>query len=465
MNLKHEFRNAWNIIQENKQLDSVMDYAKGYMEFLDAGKTERTSAREIIKQAKENGYISLEEAIQKGNISVGDKIYAENKDKGVALFVIGQEELQKGMKIIGGHIDAPRIDLKPNPLYEDGHMALLKTHYYGGIKKYQWTALPLALHGVVILNDGTKVDICIGEEDTDPVFCISDLLIHLAADQMQKKLSEGITGEGLNLLVGHIPVEGEEKNAVVMNVLKLLNEKYNMTEADFLTAEIEIVPAGKARDLGFDRSMIISYGHDDRVCSYGAVKAIFDIEETPKYTAVALCVDKEETGSNGNTGMHSKFFENTVAELINIEGEYSELKVRRAMANSKVLSADVAAGFDPNYPDVVDKRNTCYMGYGLALTKYTGSRGKGGCNDANAEFAAEVRRVFDKAGVVWQISELGKVDQGGGGTIAYILAQYGAEVIDCGVGVLNMHAPYEIVSKADIFEMYKGYKAFYTIEA
>ena len=465
MNLKHEFRNAWNIIQENKQLDSVMDYAKGYMEFLDAGKTERTSAREIIKQAKENGYISLEEAIQKGNISVGDKIYAENKDKGVALFVIGQEELQKGMKIIGGHIDAPRIDLKPNPLYEDGHMALLKTHYYGGIKKYQWTALPLALHGVVILNDGTKVDICIGEEDIDPVFCISDLLIHLASDQMQKKLSEGITGEGLNLLVGHMPLEGEEKNAVVMNVLKLLNEKYNMTEADFLTAEIEIVPAGKARDLGFDRSMIISYGHDDRVCSYGAVKAIFDIEETPKYTAVALCVDKEETGSNGNTGMHSKFFENTVAELINIDGEYSELKVRRAMANSKVLSADVSAEFDPNYPDVVDKRNTCYMGHGVALTKYTGVRGKGGCNDANAEFAAEVRRIFDKAEVVWQISELGKVDQGGGGTIAYILAQYGAEVIDCGVGVLNMHAPYEIVSKADIFEMYKGYKAFYTIEA
>ncbi|MGL5718511.1 MAG: aminopeptidase [Paraclostridium sp.] len=464
MSLKHEFKNAWNVIRENNELESVMNYAGGYKKFLDEGKTERTSAREIIRQAKENGYISVEEAIEKGSICAGDKIYAGNKDKGVALFVIGKEELQKGMKIIGGHIDAPRIDLKPNPLYEDGQMALLKTHYYGGIKKYQWTALPLALHGVVILKDGTKVDICIGEEETDPVFCISDLLIHLAADQMQKKLAEGITGEGLNLLVGHMPLEGEEKDAVATNVLKLLNEKYNMIEADFLTAEIEIVPAGKARDLGLDRAMVMAYGHDDRVCSYGAVRAIFDIEN-PQYTAVALCVDKEETGSNGNTGMHSKFFENTVAELINIEGNYSELKVRRAMANSKVLSADVAAGFDPNFPDVLDKRNTCFMGNGVALTKYTGSRGKGGCNDANAEFAAEVRRIFDKANVVWQIAELGKVDQGGGGTIAHILAEYGAEVIDCGVGVLNMHAPYEIVSKADIFEMYKAYKAFYTIEA
>lgn len=368
------------------------------------------------------------------------------------------------MRIVGGHIDSPRIDLKPNPLYEDGNMALLKTHYYGGIKKYQWTTLPLSMYGVVVLKDGTKVDICIGEDESDPVFCITDLLIHLAADQMQKKLSDGVTGEGLNLLVGHMPLEGEEKDAISANVLKLLNDKYNMTEKDFLTAEIEIVPSGKARHLGFDKSMIISYGHDDRVCSYAAVKSIFDIDN-PKYTAVALCVDKEEVGSQGNTGMHSKFFENTVAELINLEGNYCELKVRRAMANSKVLSADVSAGFDPTYPDVLDKRNACFMGHGIALTKYTGVRGKGGCNDANAEFASEVRRIFDKANVVWQISELGKVDQGGGGTIAYILAQYGAEVIDCGVGVLNMHAPYEIVSKADIYEMYKGYKAFYTIEA
>ncbi|GKZ08611.1 hypothetical protein ANS015_34940 [Paraclostridium bifermentans] len=281
---------------------------------------------------------------------------------------------------------------------------------------------------------------------------------------MQKKLADGVTGEGLNLLVGHMPLEGEEKDAVEANVLKLLNEKYNMTQKDFLTAEIEIVPAGKARHLGFDKGMVLAYGHDDRVCSYAAVKSIFDIEN-PKYTAVALCVDKEEVGSQGNTGMQSKFFENAVAELINLQGDYCDLKVRRAMANSKVLSADVSAGFDPTYPDVLDKRNACFMGHGLALTKYTGARGKGGCNDANAEFASEVRRIFDKANVVWQISELGKVDQGGGGTIAYILAEYGAEVIDCGVGVLNMHAPYEIVSKADIYEMYKGYKAFYEIEA
>lgn len=464
MNLRHEFKNAWEQIKENKELDAVMNYSNEYMKFLDAGKTERTSAREIIRQAKEHGFISINDAISSGCLTAGTKVYAENKDKGVALFVIGQDELQKGMRIVGGHIDSPRLDLKPNPLYEDGNLALFKTHYYGGIKKYQWTALPLAIHGVVILQDGTKVDICIGEDDNDPVFCITDLLIHLAGDQMQKKLADGVTGEGLNLLVGHMPLEGEEKDAVEANVLKLLNEKYNMTQKDFLTAEIEIVPAGKARHLGFDKGMVIAYGHDDRVCSYAAVKSIFDIEN-PKYTAVALCVDKEEVGSQGNTGMQSKFFENAVAELINLQGDYCDLKVRRAMANSKVLSADVSAGFDPTYPDVLDKRNACFMGHGLALTKYTGARGKGGCNDANAEFASEVRRIFDKANVVWQISELGKVDQGGGGTIAYILAEYGAEVIDCGVGVLNMHAPYEIVSKADIYEMYKGYKAFYEIEA
>ncbi|MDU7904990.1 MAG: aminopeptidase, partial [Peptostreptococcaceae bacterium] len=345
MDLRHEFKNAWDQINDNKELDVVMNYANDYMKFLDVGKTERTSAREIIRQAKENGFISVQEAMSKGKISAGDKIYAGNKDKGVALFVIGQEELQNGMRIVGGHIDSPRIDLKPNPLYEDGNMALLKTHYYGGIKKYQWTTLPLSMYGVVVLKDGTKVDICIGEDESDPVFCITDLLIHLAADQMQKKLSDGVTGEGLNLLVGHMPLEGEEKDAISANVLKLLNDKYNMTEKDFLTAEIEIVPSGKARHLGFDKSMIISYGHDDRVCSYAAVKSIFDIDN-PKYTAVALCVDKEEVGSQGNTGMHSKFFENTVAELINLEGNYCELKVRRAMANSKVLSADVSAGFD-----------------------------------------------------------------------------------------------------------------------
>ncbi|MGL6107660.1 aminopeptidase [Romboutsia sp.] len=462
MKLKHEFKNAWEVERENKKIEDVMSYSKEYMDFLDRGKTERTSAREIVKIAKDNGYISIEEAIQKGNVKSGDKVFALNKDKAVALFVIGQEKLEKGMKVIGGHIDVPRIDLKPNPLYQEANLGFFKTHYYGGIKKYQWTAIPLAIHGLVILNDGSKVDICIGEDESDPVFCITDLLVHLAGDQMQKKLADGITGEGLNILIGHIPLEGEEKEPIEQNILKILNEKYGMVEEDFLSAEIEVVPAGRARDLGFDRSMVLAYGHDDRVCSYGAVKAIIETK-APKYTAVTLCVDKEEVGSQGNTGMHSKFFENTVAELIALEGEYCDLKVRRAMANTKVLSADVSAGYDPNFPDVYEKRNSAYMGHGLVLSKYTGVRGKGGCNDANAEFMSEVRQIFNQASVVWQTAELGKVDQGGGGTIAYILANYGAEVIDCGVGVLNMHAPHEIVSKVDIYEMYKGYKAFFNI--
>ncbi|WP_042275780.1 aminopeptidase [[Clostridium] dakarense] len=462
MKLKHEFKNAWEVERENNKLDDIMSYANGYKLFLDNGKTERTSAREIVKIAKENGYISIDEAIQKGSINSGDKIYAENKDKSVALFVMGKNPLEKGMKVIGAHLDAPRIDLKPNPLYQEANLGFFKTHYYGGIKKYQWTVTPLAIHGVVILNDGKKVDICIGEDENDPVFCITDLLAHLAGDQMQKKLSEGVTGESLNILVGHIPLEGEEKDAIEQNILKILNDKYGMVGEDFLSAEIEVVPSGRARDLGFDRSMVLAYGHDDRVCSYAAVKSIIETEN-PKYCAVALCVDKEEVGSQGNTGMQSKFFENAVAELIALEGNYCDLKVRRAMANTKVLSADVSAGYDPNYADAYEKRNSAYMGNGLVLSKYTGSRGKGGCNDANAEFMAEVRRIFNKANVVWQTAELGKVDQGGGGTIAYILANYGAEVIDCGVGVLNMHAPYEIVSKVDIYEMYKGYKAFFNM--
>lgn len=462
MKLKHEFKNAWEVERKSNKLDDIMSYANGYKLFLDSGKTERTSAREIVKMAKENGYISIKEAIQKGDISSGDKIYAVNKDKSVALFVMGKNQLEKGMKVIGAHIDVPRIDLKPNPLYQEANLGLFKTHYYGGIKKYQWTARPLAIHGVVILNDGKKVDICIGEDENDPVFCITDLLVHLAADQMEKKLANGITGEALNILVGHIPLEGEEKDAIEQNILKILNDKYGMVGEDFLSAEIEVVPSGRARDLGFDRSMVLAYGHDDRVCSYAAVKSIIETE-MPEYCAVALCVDKEEVGSQGNTGMQSKFFENTVAELIALEGNYCDLKVRRAMANTKVLSADVTAGYDPSYADAYEKRNSAYMGNGLVLSKYTGSRGKGGCNDANAEFIAEIRRIFNEANVVWQTAELGKVDQGGGGTIAHILANYGAEVIDCGVGVLNMHAPHEIVSKVDIYEMYKGYKAFFNM--
>lgn len=453
-------KNAWEV--EKNNLDKVMSYSDEYMTFLDNGKTERTSCKEIVRLAKEKGYVSLDEVMKKKSVKKGDKIYAVNKDKAVALFLMGEKSLEEGMRIIGGHIDVPRIDLKPNPLYEESNLGFFKTHYYGGIKKYQWATIPLAIHGVVILNDGSKVDICIGEKQNEPVFCITDLLPHLGKDQMQKSMAEGIVGEKLNLLVGNMPLDGEEKEGVKKNVLKFLKEKYNMEEEDFLTAEIEIVPAGRARHLGFDKSMILAYGHDDRVCSFAGVKGLLESENV-EYTGVALCVDKEEVGSQGNTGMHSRFFENVVAELINLSGDYSEIKVRRAMANSKVLSADVSAGYDPNYSDAYEKRNSVFMGEGVVLTKYTGSRGKSGCNDANAEFMAEVRRIFEKGEVVWQTGELGKVDQGGGGTIAYILANYGAEVIDCGVGVLSMHAPYEIVSKVDIYEMYKGYKAFFNL--
>ena len=462
MELKYTQKNAWEVVRENNEINQLVEYSDEYMKFLDNGKTERESVREIVKLAEQNGYISLCEAMKNNSINPGDKIYAINKDKAVALFVIGNKSIEEGMKIIGAHVDAPRIDMKPNPMYQEANLGLMKTHYYGGIKKYQWTTIPLAIHGVVILGDGTKVDICIGEDDNDPVFCITDLLPHLGADQNQKKLSEAITGEGLNLLIGHTPEEGNEGEAINNSILKLLNAKYSLVEEDFLSAEIQIVPAGKARHLGLDKSMVLAYGHDDRVCSFAAVKALLETT-SPEYTAVALCVDKEEVGSNGNTGMHSRFFENVVAELINIQDDYSDLKIRRAMERSKVLSADVSAGYDPNFPEVYEKRNSAYMGNGIVLTKYTGARGKSGCNDANAEFTAEVRRIFNQAGVVWQTGELGKVDQGGGGTIAYILANYGAEVIDCGVGVLSMHAPYEVVSKADIYEMYRGYKAFFNI--
>ena len=458
MEIKYEAKNAWELHIKNNSLKDVMTYSKGYKDFLNKSKTERSCAKEIIKQAKENGYISIEEAMSKGSIKAGDKIYANNKDKGVCLFLIGKNSIERGMRIIGSHIDSPRLDLKANPLYQEANLGLLKTHYYGGIKKYQWLAQPLSLHGVVILKDGKKVEICIGEDDSDPVFCITDILPHLSSDQNQKKMSEAVKGEDLNLLIGSIPTE--EQEGIICNILRILNEKYDMIEEDFLTAELEIVPAGKARDLGLDKSMILSYGHDDRVCTYAAMTSIFDIEESD-YTLVTLCADKEEVGSNGNTGMQSRFFENLVAELIELEGSYSDLKIKRALARSKVLSADVSAAYDPNFPSAYDKRNSAYAGNGVVLIKYTGSRGKGGCNDANAEFLAEVRNVFNSENVVWQTGELGKVDQGGGGTIAYMLANYGAEVVDCGVGVLSMHAPYEVISKVDLYETYKGYKAFF----
>ena len=460
--LTHKWENAWEKIDDS-EVEKVFTFGDEYKTVLDVGKTERESAREIIRIAKENGYISLEEVISnKVKVTPGLKIYAENKDKGVVMIVIGEEDLTKGMNIIGSHIDAPRIDLKQFPLYEDGELALLKTHYYGGIKKYQWVSLPLALHGVVIKNNGERMDIVIGEDDNDPIFMITDLLPHLAKDQMTQKMGEGITGEGLNIIIGSIPFKEEGlSEKIKLNVLKYLNEKYDITEQDFTTAEFEAVPAGKARDIGLDRSLISAHGHDDRVCAFTSLKAILEIEK-PRRTSIGLFVDKEEIGSMGNTGMQSKFFENVVSELIELSNEtYSELKTKRALANSRVLSADVSAGFDPNYPNVLDKRNAPFMGKGVTLVKYTGVRGKGGSNDANAEFISDVRRIFNENGVVWQMGELGKVDQGGGGTIAYILANYGMEVVDCGVPVLSMHAPYEIVSKIDVYMTYKGYKAFY----
>ena len=392
-------------------------------------------------------------------VKPGDKVYFNNMDKAVALFLVGSEPLEKGMKLLGAHIDSPRIDLKQVPLYEDTEMALFDTHYYGGIKKYQWVTLPLAIHGVVVKKDGTKVNIVIGEKDSDPVVGITDLLVHLSAEQMDKKAAKVVEGEDLNVLIGSLPLKGEEKESVKGNILKLLKELYDIEEADFLSAELEVVPAGKARDFGIDRSMVMGYGQDDRVCSYTSMKALFKLDQIDR-TAVCLLVDKEEVGSVGATGMHSKFFENAVAELMDKMGEYSELKLRRAFQNSHMLSSDVSAAFDPNYPAVMEKKNSAYFGRGIVFNKYTGARGKSGCNDANPEFIASLRAAMEKHDVNFQTAELGKVDQGGGGTIAYIMAQYNMEVIDSGVAVLNMHAPWEITSKADIYEAMRGYEAF-----
>ena len=460
--LTHEWKNAWEVMDE-KETEKAFQIGDEYRDFLDAGKTEREAALEVIRMAKENGYVSLDEIIEKKTeITPGMKIYANYKDKSVALFVVGEEKLEKGMHIIGSHLDAPRIDLKQFPLYEDSGLALCKTHYYGGIKKYQWVTLPLALHGVVIKENGEKLNIVIGEDENDPVFFITDLLPHLAKDQMAKKMGEGITGEGLNLLVGNIPYKDDEiSDKVKLNVLNILYQKYGIKEEDFTSAEFEIVPAGKSKDVGFDRSMVGGYGQDDRVGVFTSLKAILDVEK-PKKTAVALFVDKEEIGSVGNASMQSKFFENTVSELVNLtEENYSELLVKRAMANSWVLSADTLGSFDPNYPEVLDKQNAPFLGKGVTVLKYTGSRGKGGSNDANSEYISFIRKDLNDNDVVWQMGELGKVDQGGGGTIAYILANYGMEVVDCGVGLLNVHAPYEIASKADVYMTYKGYNAFY----
>ena len=450
-----KIRNAWLKYTE-EQKKEAFTVSEGYKKFISDCKTERECVDEVVRQAQAAGYKDL---FSVKKVKPGDKLYAVNMGKTVVLFVAGTKPLEDGMTILGAHIDSPRIDIKQIPLYEETEMAFLDTHYYGGIKKYQWVTLPLAIHGVFVKKDGTVVPVSIGEKEDDPVVGISDLLVHLSADQMQKTASKVIEGEDLNVNVGSIPLADEEKEAVKKNILKLLKEQYDVEEDDFISAELEVVPAGRARDYGLDRSMVYGYGQDDRVCAYTSMLALFGVESTDR-TAVCILVDKEEVGSIGATGMHSKFFENVVAELMDRMGDYSELKVRRALSNSVMLSSDVSAAFDPNYPGVNEKKNTAYFAHGLVFNKYTGSRGKSGCNDANAEFMAAIRAALEKNDVVFQTSELGKVDQGGGGTIAYIMAQYNMQVIDSGVPVLNMHAPWEITSKADVYEAMRGYGAF-----
>lgn len=437
-----------------------------YKSCLDEGKTERECVKTAIRMAEKKGYQDVRKLIgNQAEVKAGDRVYAVCMDKSIIFFNIGTRPLEEGMNILGAHIDSPRIDVKQNPLYESDELAYLDTHYYGGIKKYQWPALPLAIHGVVAKTDGEVVTVSIGEKDDDPVFAVTDLLIHLSAKQMEKKANEVIEGEKLDLLVGSRPldklegVDKEKKEAVKQNVLKLLEEYYGMTEEDFVSAELEIVPAGRSRDCGLDRSMVIGYGQDDRVCAFTSLFAMLDTESVER-TACCILVDKEEIGSVGATGMHSRFFENIVAELVNLMGGYSELKVRRALQNSRMLSSDVSAAYDPMFAEVFEKRSSAFFSKGLVFNKFTGSRGKSGSNDANAEYLAEIRRAMDKDKVAYQFAELGKVDVGGGGTIAYIMANYGMEVIDSGVAVLCMHAPWEITSKADVYEAYKGYKAF-----
>ncbi len=454
-----ERENLWKTYGK-KQLAELEKLSKNYRAYLDNGKTERECITETVRMAEKAGYRNLEDVIaSKETLTEGDKVYATCMGKSIALFHIGSKNIEKGMNILGAHVDSPRLDIKQNPLYEDTELAYLDTHYYGGIKKYQWVTIPLALHGVVAKKDGSTVEIVIGEKEDDPVLCISDLLVHLSGEQMEKKAAKVVEGEALNLLVGNIPLDKTEKDAVKAYILKLLKEQYDMEEDDFLSAELEVVPAGKARDCGLDRSMILAYGHDDRVCAYTSLEAMLDMKKVKK-TACCILVDKEEIGSVGATGMQSRFFENTVAELLNCMGEYSELKLRRVLANSRMLSSDVSAAYDPEFASCFEKKNTAYFAKGIVFNKFTGARGKSGSNDANAEYIAELRADMEKHGVTFQTAELGKVDVGGGGTIAYILALYGMKVIDCGVPVLSMHAPWEIVSKADVYEAKKCYAAF-----
>lgn len=447
-------KNTWEKYQES--LEDVMSFNEDYKRYISLNKTERACVKDSIELAKQAGFQDLDTVTE---LKTGDRVFVNNKDKNLALFIIGEKPLYDGMRILGAHIDSPRLDLKQNPLYEAEGYALLDTHYYGGIKKYQWVTIPLSLYGVVAKKDGTVIDVVIGEDENDPVVGISDLLIHLSSEQLDKKAAKVIEGENLDVTIGSMPLTGEDKDAVKANVLKLLKEKYDIEEEDFLSAEIEVVPSGKARDYGLDRSMVAGYGHDDRVCAYTSLRAILD-SETPLYTSCVILVDKEEIGSVGATGAHSLFFENTVARLLAKMGCDSFIKTREALRRSKMLSSDVSAGVDPLFVSVNDKKNAAYLGNGIVFNKYTGSRGKSGSNDASAEYMAHIRQIMDDSGIHFQTAELGKVDQGGGGTIAYILGNYDMEVIDAGIAVLNMHAPMEVVSKVDVYETYQAYKVF-----
>ena len=457
--MEYKRKNLWLNIDENQKND-LEEISKDYINFLNTAKTERLATKEIIRRAEEKGFVNLDEKIKEGSLKAGDKVYAVNKEKAVALFLIGSEDLENGLAIVGAHTDSPRLDLKPVPLSEDTNIAYLKTHYYGGVKKYQWTTIPLELHGVIYKKDGEKVEISIGDKEDEPVFTISELLIHLSRKLMDEKARDVIKGEQLQIIVGSIPLDKDSENPVKKNILKILNEKYGIIEEDFITAEFEAVPAIKARNAGLDNSMIIAHGQDDRVCSYATLNAILSMEKSKK-TLVALFVDKEEIGSYGATGMSSQFLENTILELLNLKGKADLISFKRTLKNSKVLSADVTLAYDPNFKDVSEIDNAAQFGCGVALTKYTGSGGKGGSNDANAEYLQEVRAAFDKNNVIYQTGELGAVDAGGGGTIAFILAEYCMDVVDCGTPVISMHAPTELVSKADLYSTVEAYKSFY----
>lgn len=448
--------NGWLDLNNNTKQD-VFSYAKGYINYLNNSKTEREIISSSKKIAEENGFKNIEKIKE---LKPGDKVYYINHEKSMYLAIIGKDDIEKGLNIIGAHADSPRLDLKPNPLYEDSELAFFKTHYYGGIKKYQWTTIPLAIHGVIVKANGEKVEVKIGEDENDPIFTITDLLPHLAQDQMEKKLKNGIDGEDLNLLVGSIPYDKDISEAVKLNILNILNEKYGITEVDFTSSELELVPAMPCRSMGFDNSMVAGYGQDDKICVYSSLTALMKIEK-PKRTAVCIISDKEEIGSMGNTGMESHVFDTFIAEILNKMGINKPNLLDKVFCNSKMLSADVDAALDPIYASVSERNNASYLGKGVGLNKYTGARGKSGASDANAEFVAEVRNIFEKNNVRYQISELGKVDVGGGGTIAYILANKGVDVIDCGVPILSMHSPYEVSSKFDLYSAYQGYMAFW----